>query len=247
MDLKVEAALKGIGAEIPFVRGYIDSLESAEQSRLVEELETSKISSMKTLVGAVNRLNPNLGRGLEIREAWTIRRPYRYREKTPRSSLSYWEHFDKDEWGVNTAQLNEKEWFDAFAIYLVFNNDERATTITDVMIRFWLNGQEVNARLDRVREGADKWRTVDQLTHTIRVPNNASVKLFLRFVSPLLLQGAELPVHVVLTHTSGVAQRIHTAMKLDPIPPKHWIVHSDGGSSTGVAYLPRNHFSPKAF
>ena len=87
MDPKVEAALKGIGAEIPFVRGYIDSLESDEQNRFVKVLEQSKITSLNALVTAVDRLNPNLGRGLEIREAWMIRRPYQYEEKKRAASF----------------------------------------------------------------------------------------------------------------------------------------------------------------
>jgi len=54
-----------------------------------------------------------------------------------------------------------------------------------------------------------------------------------------LIEGVDVPSHIQLGHTSGLAQRMLTIQKLDPVPDGHWAAKSDGGRSVGVGVLSR--------
>ncbi len=240
MNPKLEALLKGVGAEIPFLRGAIEALDSNQQRELMQALESKKLATLDALVREVHRLNPNLGRGLDTREGWIIRRDY-HREKRDESGfLSYNEHFDKEKWVIETSIEDSIERFDAVALFLVFHNDDRDTTITDISLTLWDGESEVHVIFDRAKKGEEDWKTVIPMEYSTHVPANASIKLFFRFVSPTLVEASQAQALLKLGHTSGSSEGILTLTRLSPVPEEHWSTKSDGGQSFGVSAFRTN-------
>jgi hypothetical protein len=240
MDSRLRAVIKGIGAEIPFLRGAIEELDAQAQSELVSRIESRKITTLASIASEIHRLNPNLGRGLEVREAFVIRRRYQWKKRDSTGSDTYKEHFDKTKWSVETVKQGLGEWFDSVVAALVFHNDERDTTVTDISLKIGLDGGEVTTRLDRAKEGESAWKTIDTVDYSLNLARNASKKLFFRFVSPRIAGPDAIPYHLTLEHTSGVAQRIGVVRRLDPVPDDHWCLKSDGGRSIGFTFVRRS-------
>ena len=121
---------KGILTEFPFVKGILEEYDSEKIQELNKQFHEDKIQKLKSLIEAINKLNPNKGREVTIERILHSPKTYYCNVKESDGCVfHYEEYFDADKLKVETKGEDNSKSYIAFLANLIFHNDDRNTTI----------------------------------------------------------------------------------------------------------------------
>lgn len=232
-----EAAVKvgkGILEELPVIRKIVEGYDEDTQQKINEQLHSKQIQTISGIIEAINNLNQNQGREVIVNQTFHSDKTYNYRHRDQNSFFMTTDYFEAENYGVEIVNKENKEIYSVFLISLLFNNDERDTTIHTLELKSYNEEASCQTIPDMLKIGSNDWERFNQDEFTLNMPKNSSQRLFFRFISQKYYGAVEVPIKFRLLHTSGSFEELRLS-KFILESNVSWMKGSDSSRSTGAA------------